>query len=176
MITTDRLNLVAATVELARAELHDREAFARALSATVPENWPPETLADALAYFLELAEANPAWEGWLAWYAVTRAGTPPPVLVGSVGFKGPPGSDGAAEIGYSVLPQYQGCGYATEMAEGLIGWARETGKAHAIVAQTTDDNAGSRRVLSKLGFVAVGPGEEADHTLYRLELAARRGV
>jgi RimJ/RimL family protein N-acetyltransferase len=171
MIVTDRLNLVAATPTLARAELYDRGAFACALAATVPENWPPETLADALGFFLELAEANPTWEGWLGWYAVARAEAAPPVLVGSVGFKGPPGSDGAAEIGYSVLPQYQGRGYATEMAEGLIEWARASGEARAIVAQTTDDNAGSRRVLSKLGFAAIGPGEDAGSTLYRLELS-----
>jgi RimJ/RimL family protein N-acetyltransferase len=168
MVTTARLNLVASTAHLARAELHDRDAFARGLGASVPENWPPETLADALPLFLELAEANPQWEGWLGWYAVTSA--QPSVLVGSAGFKGPPDGDGAAEVGYSVLPQFEGRGYATEMAAGLIEWARATGRARAILAQTTEDNIGSRRVLAKLGFVAAGPGEDPDSTLYRLEL------
>ena len=47
MIVTARMRLVPATVALARAELTDRAEFARLLSAVVPDEWPPEILADA---------------------------------------------------------------------------------------------------------------------------------
>jgi len=170
MVTTERLRLVPSTPELARAELSDRLEFGSRLGAEIPENWPPETLVDALPMFLNLMVENPSWEGWLGWYALAARGSEL-TLVGSAGFLGPVSGDGVVEVGYSVLPQFQRQGYATEMVEGLVGWARERG-AESVVAQTTDDNTGSRGVLSKLGFTAVGPGQEPGHTLYQLSLGA----
>jgi ribosomal-protein-alanine N-acetyltransferase len=166
MLDTARLRLIPANAPIARAELFDRPAFAAAIGAGVPDNWPPETLADALPQFLELIEQEPDWRGWLTWYAIAVDGAEP-ILVGSGGFTGPPGSEGVTETGYSILPQFQGRGYATEMVTALLAWARRQG-ARAVVAQTTDDNAGSRNVLAKLGFVAAGPAKEPDHTFYRL--------
>ena len=171
MVRTDRLRLVPASIELARAEVRDASRFAELLDAAVPENWPPEMLAGALPFFLHLLEANPSWVGWLGWYAVTcRAEGAPEVLIGSVGFKGPPDEDSSVEIGYSVLPQYQGRGYATEMACGLIEWVRKGSRVVRVEAQTADDNLSSRRVLSKLGFAASGPGTDPGSTMYTLVL------
>jgi RimJ/RimL family protein N-acetyltransferase len=167
-VTRDAIRLVPATVELARAEIGDRAAFARGLDAVVPENWPPEMVADALSFFLDLLERNPGWEGWLGWYAVAGE-----TLVGSVGFKGPPDEEATVEIGYSVLPQFQGKGYATEMAAALIARAAATGQVRRVVAQTTEENAPSRRVLAKLGFVSTGPGSDPDSTLFALLLDSR---
>ena len=59
MIVTARLTLIPATVALARAEISDRGEFARLLEASVPDNWPPETAADALPLFLSWLEAAP---------------------------------------------------------------------------------------------------------------------
>ena len=151
MLQTERLRLVPASPTLARCEIHDRARFAELLLAEIPAEWPPEALADALAFFLSLLEAHPDWQGWLGWYAIALdAGTP--TLVGSIGFKGPPDVDGVAEMGYSVLPAWQGRGYATAMARLLVDWAHGTGRARSVIAQTTDDNLGSRAVLARLGF------------------------
>jgi RimJ/RimL family protein N-acetyltransferase len=155
------MRLVPTTVALARAEIADREAFAQALAAVVPANWPPETLADALPWFLQQLEAAPHCAGWFGWYGiVVEAARGPAELVASGGFKGPP-RDGTAEVGYSVLPQHQGHGYATEMVGALVGWALAQVGVQRIVAQTQPENVASVRVLSKLGFRAVGPGEES---------------
>ncbi len=67
---TTRLRLVAGTLEIAAAELEDRERFGRFLEADVPPEWPPEALRDALPFFLDLYRANPDWAGWLGWYAM----------------------------------------------------------------------------------------------------------
>src|SRR6476469_4442706 len=40
-ITTERLELIASTLELARAEIEDRDRFAQLLDARVPVDWPP---------------------------------------------------------------------------------------------------------------------------------------
>jgi ribosomal-protein-alanine N-acetyltransferase len=158
VIETLRLKLVPATVPLARAEIGDRREFARLLGASVPDNWPPETLADALPVFLGWLEAAPPDHvGWFAWYALaTGEGTATPLLVGSGGFKGPP-QDGTAEIGYSVLPQFQGRGYATEMVGGLVRWALGQPDVARVVAETEWANPASVRVLTKAGFASAGP-------------------
>lgn len=152
MIRSERLILVPATLELARAEIADRQEFAKLLGASVPENWPPATLADALQIILGWIEAAPDSVGWFGWYAVTES---VPVLVASGGFKGPP-RDGVAEIGYSVLPQFQGRRYATEIVNALVHWAYSQLGVDRIVAETEWANPASVRVLIKAGFVAAG--------------------
>lgn len=174
MITTPRLRLLPATAAIARAEIDDRERFGRLLDAAVPDNWPPETLGDALAFFLRLLEENPSWSGWLGWYAVTTGASEPATLIGSVGYKGPADANGDVEIGYSVLPQYQGLGYATEMAGALAERARRAAGVRRVLAQTADDNASSKRVLEKLGFEAVGSGTDPGSTLYAAPLGTGR--
>jgi len=46
------------------------------------------------------------------------------------------------------------------MVGGLIGWATSHETVRRVVARTTEDNAGSRRVLETLGFEDDGPGDE----------------
>ncbi len=160
MIETARLKLIPATVALARAEIGDPGEFARLLGATVPANWPPETLADALPVFLGWLEAAPDRAGWFGWYALAAGGgAAAPVLVASGGFKGPP-QGGTAEIGYSVLPQFQGRGYATELVGGLVRWALGQLGVARVVAETEWANPASVRVLSKAGFAPGGPATE----------------
>lgn len=168
MIETDRLKLVPATVELARAELHDPAEFTRRLGATVPENWPPESAADALPLFLEWLEAAPNQVGWFGWYALTRLDEGGEyTLVGGGGFLGPP-TEKVVQIGYSVLSQFQRRGYATEMVNGLLGWVRGGDLATTVRAETEWENPGSARVLEKAGFKKVGPSDSPGGVLFEL--------
>ena len=161
MIETARLKLVPATLALARAEIDDRTEFAHLLGASVPDNWPPEVLADTLGFFLACMEAAPDRIGWFGWYALAADdGGGRPILVASGGFKGPP-QNGAVEIGYSVLPQFQGRGFATEMVGGLVRWATGQPEVSLIVAETEWANPASVRVLEKVGFGAGCPAADA---------------
>ena len=172
LIATARLNLLPATVAHARAELNNRHEFARLIDAEVPGNWPPESAADALPLFLEWLEAAPQNVGWFGWYAVTnKFAAQAPTLIGSVGFLGPP-RDGVVSIGYSVLPQFQRAGFATEMVASLIQWAKGDEAVARIVAETEWANPASVRVLSKLGFVEKGPGAEPGGTRFELSCKA----
>ncbi len=168
MIETTRLKLIPATVALARAEIGDRREFARLLGASVPDNWPPETAADALPLFLGWLEAAPDRVGWFGWYALVAGDEgAAPVLVGGGGFMGPP-RDGVAQIGYSVLPQFQRQGYATEMVRELVKWALGQLQVVRIVAETEWANPASVRVLEKAGFAFVGPAAEPGGTRFEL--------
>jgi len=174
VIVSARMRLVPATVALARAELANRAAFSRLLSASVPDQWPPEMLADALPTFLEWIEAAPDLAGWYVWYAmIRRPDSAADILGASAGFKGPP-EDGTVEIGYSVLPQFQGRGYATEMVRSLTEWAFRQPGVDTIIAQTAATNMASLRVLEKTGFVEDGPGTDPGDLRFVLRACSRR--
>jgi [ribosomal protein S5]-alanine N-acetyltransferase len=157
-IRTNRLKIVPATVALARAELGDRLEFARQLDAAIPENWPPESAADALPLF--------------GWYGLALEDTGSRILVAGGGFLGPPQA-GSVQLGYSVLPQYQGRGYATELVNALIEWAREQPGLERIVAETEWANPASARVLQKAGFVEVGSIEGSEGSRFELRADKR---
>ena len=159
--TTGRLRLVAGTRVLAETEIGDRVEFARLLGASVPETWPPDNLRDVLGYFYGLYQEHPEWEGWLTWYAI-RIDDDYPILCGSVGFKGPPDKRGTVEIGYSVLPEFQGQGLATKMVAGLVQWAKQRPEVRRIEAETEVENRTAIRILEKNSFVCVGVGSEPD--------------
>ena len=173
VIETNRLTLVPATVELARAELNNRSEFARLLGAAVPTNWPPETLTDALPVLLKWMEAAPEQVGWFSWYALARTegASPSHILIGGCGFFGPP-QHGTVQIGYSVLPEFQRQGFATEMVRGIAKWAMEQPNVIRIRAETEWENPVSVRVLEKVGFAATGPTADMKGTCF--ELPAQR--
>jgi len=170
-LNTARLELIPATAPLVRAELGQADLFSKLLRAEIPANWPPELLVDALPFFLEQLEQHPDQTGWLSWYWVLRGG-PEPILVGSGGFKGCPKPDGTIEVGYSVLPQYQGYGYATEAVSGLLSWAFAHAEVSQVIAETLPDNERSVRVLEKLGFLCTGQGSEPNLTRFELTRAS----
>lgn len=76
--------------------------------------------------------------------------------VGSIGLSDVNETWGRAEVGYWVTPNAWGDGYATEATALLCGHAFDQRRLHKIVAHAYDFNAGSRRVLEKVGFVEEG--------------------
>lgn len=158
VISTDRLDVVAATLAHVEAELAAPERLADLLSAQVPASWPPGEYDRAAMEFFRgrLREGGPSVEGWYGWYAIRRAAPgSPAALVGAGGFLGPP-SEGVAELGYSVAPEHRGRGYATEMARALVRRALDTPGVRKVVAHTTRGNAPSVFVLEACGFRPTG--------------------
>jgi RimJ/RimL family protein N-acetyltransferase len=160
VLVTPRLRLLPVTTDLVRAEMRDREAFARLLGAAVPPDWPPEMLADALPWFLAQLTADHANNGWLAWYGIVDGDAP--ALAASGGFMGPP-VEGVVAIGYSVLPAYREKGYATEMMTALVDWAFAQPGVTRVAAEALPENLPSVRLLHRLSFVEVGDGAEAGY-------------
>jgi len=56
------------------------------------------------------------------------------------------------DIGFAFLPRYRSQGYAFESAAAVMDYARTVLGLGRIVAIANDDNAGSRRVLEKIGM------------------------
>ena len=161
-IQTQRFSLVPATADLVSLEIDGPTALGLGLQAEIPPNWPPEQLREAIPWFLKQLKADPSLIGWLGWYGLVGRPGDKPLLVGSVGFFGPPEA-GTVEVGYSVLPQFGGRGYATEMVIGLVSWALAQPDVRKVVAEVDEANGASRRVLEKCGFSPAGAGREAGH-------------
>ena len=150
-IKTERLELIAEDLALARAAVEGREALAAQLSATVSADWPHPIMADANGYWVPQLEKNSDLVGWAAWHIV---GAEDRTLIGCAGFKGLP-SGGRVDIGYVILDAFQGNGYATEAAGALIDWAFTDLRVDRIVGETLPHLAASIRVMQRLGFKLV---------------------
>ena len=80
--------------------------------------------------------------------------------VGTIGLSDVSETWGRAEVGYWVTPGAWGNGYATEATELLCGYGFDQRRLNKIVAHAYEFNAGSRRVLEKVGFVEEGVHRE----------------
>ena len=157
-LRTSRLELVAATVDLARAELDDVPALARLLDARVAAEWPPPLNdRDSQSWTLRYLEQHPAAVGWCMWYFVLQTDR---TAVGVGGFKGLPSADGTVEVGYSVLETHHRRGYASEAVEALVAWAFGHAEVTRVIAETYPELVASVGVLGKTGFRFIGAGSE----------------
>jgi ribosomal-protein-alanine N-acetyltransferase len=156
-ILTPRLELRPGSAAVFAAEPHEREAFAAAIGATVPDSWPAEHYDDeALTVWRREIAQDASVAPWLIRYMIARETN---VVVGIVGSGGRP-SDGTFIIGYSVLPEYRRRGYASEALDGLVQWAFGHPEVARIVAYTYPELVASIGVLHKTGFRLVGDGPE----------------
>ena len=116
-----------------------------------------EALRAAYTEMLEGSMTHPAQREWYAlWMIETKDGT----HIGELCFRGLDES-GAAEIGYGILEAYRGQRYAQEAVQAMLKWAFRHPETERIEAETEENNAASRRVLEKCGFVLTGHcGEE----------------
>jgi RimJ/RimL family protein N-acetyltransferase len=63
------------------------------------------------------------------------------------------GSDSVAEVGYGLMPEFWGHGYAQEMLSGFIEIARRIENLKQLVAIVHPDNLASRHIVLKAGFI-----------------------
>jgi ribosomal-protein-alanine N-acetyltransferase len=148
LLETPRLKLLPFTLELKKVTLTERARLAEMLGGAIPDAWPGADMLEALPHFIEAMEQDPTgqvWDGIILHKADQ-------VAIGGIGFHGPPDEAGRVEIGYNIIPAYEGQGYATEMARRVIDWAFQMPGIQVIPAECLDDNIGSIRVLEKVGM------------------------
>jgi ribosomal-protein-alanine N-acetyltransferase len=162
ILETQRLKLLPFSLELKKATLAQRARLTEMLKVEIPEAWPGADMLEALPFFIEVMEKDPAglvWDGIILHKAEQ-------IAIGGIGFHGGPDEAGMVEIGYNIVPAYEGQGYATEMARCVIDWAFHTPGIQVITAACLDDNIGSIRVLEKVGMRRLAP----EGTLLKWEL------
>ena len=163
ILESRRLTLIASTLAHLRTELESPELLAGMLSAVVSPEWPTgEYDRDAMEFFrARLEEGGEAVEGWYGWYAVRAADREGHrALIGGGGYFGPPDESGTVEVGYSVLPEWQRSGYASEMVQALVEHAFTFPGVKRIIAHTTEANPASIAVLLRCAFHRAEAGGE----------------
>jgi RimJ/RimL family protein N-acetyltransferase len=154
-IETKNLKLVPYSPQHILAMIEGVEAYTRSFGL------PP---ADGLRDFYLSKDVSPQWlaqlrttteaDIWRHGFGVVHVVSGQ--TIGAGGFKGPPDEDGATEIAYGIVPQYQGRGYATEVAAALVDFAVKSGRVRIACAHTLAQKNASTRVLTKCGFKFVG--------------------
>jgi [ribosomal protein S5]-alanine N-acetyltransferase len=168
-VPTDRLVLLPATAEIARADASDSDRLGSMLGVVVPKCWPPELYGEHREQLAAILESRPTESGWWSWYITySIEGLPAGTLVGSVGFSGPPDADGHVQIGYAILQDYRGQGFATEALGGLIDWAFENTSVQRISGETFSDMPVSISVMTRNNMKHVGEGSEPGTLRYEI--------
>ncbi|REK17394.1 MAG: N-acetyltransferase [Planctomycetota bacterium] len=109
---------------------------------------------------------EPPWVGYVA-----ADGRCP---LGTCAFKSPP-VDGRVEIAYFTLPEHEGRGIATRMAQALVELARNADASLTVVAQTLPEENASTSILRKLGFAFAGEvAHPEDGTVWEWHLGSGR--
>lgn len=157
MIETARLRLVPYSPQMLIALIEGDAGFEERFGMRVAEGlrtfYRSGDVSPAWLEALRAASSAPAdvWRHGLA--AVLREAG---VIIGGVGFKGPPDADGVVEVAYGIAPEFQGVGYATEAVAAAVAYVFATEPVRRVVAHALPTGQASMRVLTKCGFEHVG--------------------
>jgi len=149
-VGTERLNLRPLPPAAASALPDNRIAAGGEIGAALHPQWPA---GPVLGLLPALAALTPDQAVYRVWTIIERDTE---MVVGDIGFKGPPGHDRTLEIGYSVVPDMRRRGYASEAAAALVAWGLRQPGVIAIVAECDEANQASIGTLERAGFVRTG--------------------
>jgi len=152
---TERLRIVQLDLEAVTAALEDRPRFELALGAQVDSDWPLADMRDLLTLIKTQLGANSAAMHW----GGVIVKKDPDIVVGDVGFHSSP-VDGQVEIGYSIVPNFRGLGFATEAVQTFLRWGFQSEEVDHVVARVSQHNPASIRVLEKVGFEFYSANDE----------------
>jgi [ribosomal protein S5]-alanine N-acetyltransferase len=164
-LRTTRLELIAATFTLLKAEMAGPEHLGALLRADVGIWPPPLNDENSLRWTFEKLQANPEAVGFFAWYVVLLQDGKRR-LVGIAGLTGPPDQSGTIEVGYSVVEKFQKQGIGTEATRALIQWVFEHPAVQMVTAQTLLELEPSIKVMERCGMIFLGAGSEPGTVRY----------
>jgi len=152
-LITSRLILLPCSLTAAMALWGCSRQAERLFGARLPDGWPTPDLREFLPEYIHKLQADSSMMGWGIWIMIRASD---PVVIGDIGFKGKPDSQGMVDIGYGVLSHFQQQGYATEAAETLVEWALAQPDVRRVIAECLPHNLASIRVLEKIGMHRTG--------------------
>lgn len=116
-------------------------------------DWKPPAIAELrevdIPLRLKLAHDHPGYGAWLAFHRGSGE------FVGRFSLKPNAPSEGDAEIGYGMMPEWWGQGLATEASLEIMRYAFDDLQIERFVATTMATNMRSRRVMERLGLTFV---------------------
>lgn len=113
-------------------------------------------IRDEIEQMLQRTPGEPG--GWIQFTVETDEGR---ALVGDIGMR-VDDEPGVVLVGYTIAPEHQGQGYATEAVGALVDYAFATLGADVVRAYADAGNVASVRVGEKVGLIIVERYEEPD--------------
>jgi RimJ/RimL family protein N-acetyltransferase len=163
-IETSRLTLVrfapAHLLALVEGDARFAEQFGRRAAAGLREMF---VSGEIPAQWFEALRAARSADLWVHGLAIVQRAEG--LVIGTVGFKGPPDEAGQVEIAYGLAPEFAGRGYATEAVAATVAYALEREPVRRIIAHTLPTGYASMRVLAKCGFEHTGETVDPDDGL-----------
>lgn len=156
VIRSQRLDLPLLSLsQLDRLAAGEGDSVGAELGCDLPRTWLAEVvwLAALRAGQLRL---RPADGPWLLRPIVLRGEDESRNAIGYLNFHGGPDDEGRVEVGYTLLPDARGQGYAIEAVRAAIEWAIEAHGIRRFRAAVAPDNERSRNLIGKLGFRQTG--------------------
>jgi ribosomal-protein-alanine N-acetyltransferase len=158
-IESDRLLMIPMTVPFLDACLEGHFSLASELIGfNVPINW--QIKKSTFERRRRQLREDPDFQPWSLRAIVRREDE---VMIGQIGFHTRPEPDylkgyapGGVEIGYSIIPEFQNMGYASESCRRLIAWAFHEHGTKLFVLSISPHNEPSLQIAKKLGFEKVG--------------------
>ena len=144
-ITTERL-------ALRRSEPPDAERIASYRSDPDVhrfQGWERTDPDGVRAEIEDMAARRPGEPGWVQLSVFDRASGE---LLGDVGLSPAAGEPGVVKLGYTIAPEHQGRGYATEAVRALIDYVFDVLGADLVRIYAAGDNVASHRVAEKSGM------------------------
>jgi RimJ/RimL family protein N-acetyltransferase len=165
VIRSERLELaLLALDQLDRLSAGDGASVGADLHAILPIPWLDEVrwLAGMRAQQLRL---RPADAPWLLRAILLRTAEGVRQAIGYLNFHAGPDERGMVEVGYTLLPEARGQGYAIEAVRASFDWATSVHGIHRFRASVTPDNERSLNLINKLGFRQTGEQWDAEDGL-----------
>lgn len=155
VIRSERLDLPLLSLsQLDRLAAGDGDGVAAELGAVLPPAWLAE-VAWLAALRAEQLRMRPGDGPWLLRPILCREGDAR-TAIGYLNFHGGPDDAGRVEVGYTLLPDARGHGYAIEAVQAAFEWAIEVHGIRKFRAAVAPDNERSRNLILKLGFRQTG--------------------
>jgi ribosomal-protein-alanine N-acetyltransferase len=164
-IRSERLDLPLLSLDqLDRLAAGDGASVGADLQAILPIPWLDEVrwLAGMRAQQLRL---RPYDAPWLLRPILLRSTDGAPRAIGYLNFHAGPDERGMVEVGYTLLPEARGQGYAIEAVRAAFDWATSVHAVHLFRASVAPDNERSLNLIGKLGFAQTGEQWDAEDGL-----------
>lgn len=158
-VRSKRLTLIPCGIKAAEAAMLDRQKAEELLGVAFHPEWPGEDTREFLPYYVYRLRNSPDLAFWGVWLMVKEPISPDAkerIVIGDIGFKGPPDERGVVDIGYAVVPAERGKGYASEAARVLIDWAFGHPMVQVVTADCEESNPASAAVLTEAGMKRAG--------------------
>ncbi len=168
-LRTDRLRLRRSV----RADAEAISAYRSNPDVHLHQGWTKTDPVHVGSEIDEMAQRTPGEPGWIQLTVETLDGAH---LVGDIGLCPRADEPGVVMIGYTIDPDYQGMGYATEAVRAMVTYVFEVLGADIVRAYAGADNVASVRVADKVGLLVVERFEATDEdgTWHGVRMERRR--